>query len=59
MSNEITLSRTALLDLFRITNELNERVESLELMSDEDFMSSLNKSKLQIKHREFVDWNAL
>ena len=42
-----------------LTNEINDRVESLELMSNKEFMDSYNKSKEQIKKREFVNWNAL
>jgi len=33
--------------------------ETLELMSDEEFMGSYKKSRDQIKKRDFVDWNAL
>lgn len=49
----------AITDLVRLTNEINDRVESLELMSDEKFMTSLKKAKEQIKKRDFADWNAL
>lgn len=50
------ISKTAIADLARLTNELISRVESLELMIDEDFMSSLKKSEDQIKNRDFADW---
>ena len=58
MENKIVINQSAIADLARLTNEINDRVESLELMSDEKFMSSLKKSKEQIKKREFADWNA-
>jgi len=32
-----------------------ETIESLELMSDKDFMNSYKKAKKQIKNREFED----
>ena len=59
MENKIVINQSAIADLARLTNEINDRVESLELMSNEKFMVSLKKSKEQIKKREFADWNAL
>ena len=56
---EVCITKSAIAELARLTNEINERVESLELMSDKKFMDSLKKAKEQIKKREFVDWNAL
>jgi len=59
MENKIAVNISAIADLARLTNEINDRVESLELMSDEKFMTSLKKSKEQIKKREFADWGAI
>jgi len=53
------ISKSAIRDLVRLTNEINDRVESLELMSDKKFMTSFKKSKEQIKKRKFADWNDL
>ncbi len=50
---------SAIADLARLTSEINDRVESLELMGDKELMASLKKSKEQIKEREFADWDAL
>lgn len=47
------------MDLVRVKAEFDTIIESLELMSDEEFMSSYKKSKEQIKKRDFDDWNAL
>ena len=55
----ICIDKSAIEDLVRLTNEMNDRVESLLLMSDEKFMKSFKKAKEQIKEREFIDWNAL
>ncbi len=55
----INISKEAIVDLVRLTNEINDRVESLELMGDSGFMESLDRSKEQIKKREFADWNEL
>ena len=55
----INISKEASVDLSKLTNEINDRVESLELMEDEKFMEFLNKSKKQIKKRKFADWNKL
>lgn len=59
MGATISVSKKAILDLIRIKEEFDSIVESLELMSDKDFMSSYNEAKQQIKKREFVDWNEL
>jgi len=56
---EITIKKSAIEDLARLTNEINDRVESLELMSDRKFMISLKNAKEQVKKGEFADWNAL
>ena len=56
---DVCITKSAIADLSRLTNEINSRVESLELMSDKKFMASLKKAKEQIKKREFADWNAL
>lgn len=53
------VNASAIADLVRLTHEINDRVESLELMSDEKFMTSLKKAKEQIKKREFADWNVI
>jgi hypothetical protein len=59
MENKIMIDARAIADLARLTSEINDRVESLELMNNPKFMASLKKSKEQIKKREFADWNAL
>jgi len=59
MEEEMCISKSAIRDLVRLTNEINDRVESLELMSDKKFMTSFKKSKEQIKKRKFADWNDL
>ena len=56
---EITIDKRVIEDLSRLTNEINDRVESLELMSNKKFMASLKKSDKQVKKREFADWDAL
>lgn len=53
------INQSAIMDLVRLTHEINDRVESLELMGDEKFMASFRKAKEQIKKREFADWNAI
>ena len=56
---EISIKKSIIDDLARLTNEINDRVESLELMSDKKFMDSLKKSGEQVRKREFADWDAL
>ena len=55
----VTIDRKALADLIRIKEEFDIIVESLELMGNKEFMASYNRSKEQIKNRDFADWNAL
>ena len=57
--DEVCIDKSVIQDLARLTHEINDRVESLELMSDKKFMTSLAKAKNQVKKREFADWNAL
>ena len=58
-STTIEVNRSAILDLVRVKEEFDSIVESLELMSDVDFMISYKKSKEQIKKENFDDWNDL
>ena len=58
-SATVEVNRDAILDLVRVKDEFDSIIESLELMSDIDFMISYKKSKDQVKKRDFVDWNDL
>ncbi len=55
----MTIQRTAIIDLVRVKDEFDTIIESLELMADPEFMASYQKSKEQIKKREFVNWDGL
>ena len=55
----ITIDKSALVDLIRVKEELDLIVESLELISDKEFIESLKKSEEQIKNREFANWDEL
>ncbi len=55
----VTIDKNALMDLVRLKEEFDSVVESLELMSDKEFMDSYGRAKEQIKKREFEDWNEL
>ena len=57
MAQTINVSKEVILDLIKIKEEFDAIVESLELMSDKEFMNSYKKSKEQIKKRRFADWN--
>ena len=59
MPETITIKKEAIHDLVRVKEEFDAIVESIELMADKGFMESYNKSKQQIKKKEFVDWNEL
>ena len=55
----ITINKQAISDLMKVKEEFDAIVESIELMSDKEFMDSYKKAKEQIKNREFEDWDAL
>ncbi len=59
MMEKISVNKNAIIDLIRLREQFNSIVESLELMSDEEFMKSYKKSKEQVKKREFGNWNEL
>ena len=59
MANEITISKESLIDLIRLMNELQDRIESLEIAGDPEVMESLKRSKEQIANGELVDFNDL
>ena len=51
------VNKQAIADLVKLKDEFNTVVESLELMNDEEFMTSYHKAKEQVKKREFGDWH--
>ncbi len=55
----IQIDRQAVSDLVKLKDEFDSVVESIELMSDKEFMDSYRKAKEQIAKREFADWNDL
>ncbi len=55
----VQVNKEAILDLVRVKEEFDSIIESLELMSDPEFMASHKKSREQIEKRDFDDWNAL
>ena len=59
MTATVTVNKEAIVDLLKIKEEFDAVVESLELMSDKEFMASYNKTKEQIQKRDFDDWNEL
>ena len=55
----VTFDRKILFDLMKQLEEMQLKLESLELASDPEFMESLKKSEEQIKNREFANWDEL
>ena len=55
----ITIQRKDILELAKLAAELEDRIESLELMSDPNVMESHKRAKEQIKNRDFADWDDL
>ena len=55
----ITIERKTLIELAKLAEEINDKLESLELMSDPNVMESHRRAKEQIKKRQLKEWNAL
>jgi hypothetical protein len=55
----VIIDKLALMDLYRVKEEFDSIMESLELSIDKEFMSSYQEAKIQIQKKEFVDWNEL
>tara|TARA_Y100000310_G_C20461860_1_gene705761 strand:+ start:592 stop:771 length:180 start_codon:yes stop_codon:yes gene_type:complete len=59
MGTTVTVNKKAIMDLLKVKQEFDSIIESLELMSNPEFMASYKKAKAQIDNKDFVDWNAL
>lgn len=55
----ILVNKQAVSDLLRVKDDFDAIVESLELMSNPEFMKSYKKAKEQIKKRNFDEWDKL
>ncbi len=55
----ITINKQAVEDLLKVKDDFDSIVESIELMSNPQFMKSYNKAREQIKKREFNEWGKL
>jgi uncharacterized membrane protein (DUF106 family) len=55
----ISIDKSALADISNIIEELQDRIETIEIMNDKSIIESLKESKKQIQNREFGDWNEL
>jgi len=55
----VTIERKDIIELVKLAAELEDKLESLELMSNPETMASHKRAKEQIKNREFADWNDL
>lgn len=56
---DVCIDKNAMEDLVRLTNEINNRVESLLLMSDPEVMEGHKRAKEQIENRDFGNWDEL
>ena len=55
----VSIPKEEVLKLARLAAELEDRLESLELMSNPEVMESHKRAKEQIKNREFANWDDL
>lgn len=55
----ITIDKKIIFDLAKQISDLNDKMETLELINNPEVMGSLKKSKEQIKNREFANWDEL
>ncbi len=59
MAESVTISKEAMQDLISLKEEFDAVVESLELMSDSEFMISYKKAKQQVNSKDFDKWDDL
>lgn len=59
MEETITIDKKALTGLLNLAEEMQLRIESLELASDPEMMEGHRRAKEQIKNRDFGNWNEL
>jgi PHD/YefM family antitoxin component YafN of YafNO toxin-antitoxin module len=59
MEKNICVERKELVVMAKLIEELQERLESLELASDPEFMESLRKSKEEINKGDVVNFDDL
>jgi len=55
----VKIPKKEFIEMAKAISDLNEKIESLELMNDSEVMESHKKAKEQIKNREFADWDDL
>ncbi|MEK6832415.1 MAG: hypothetical protein AABY32_00065 [Nanoarchaeota archaeon] len=55
----ITIDKQIIFDLSKQISELNDKMETLEIISNPEIMESLKKSKEQIINGELVDFDEL
>jgi len=55
----ITIEKKVFIEIAKLATELEDRLESLELMSDPETMAAHNRAKEQIKNRDFAKWDEL
>jgi PHD/YefM family antitoxin component YafN of YafNO toxin-antitoxin module len=58
-SETISIDKNILKELQDSVEDIQLKLESLELASDPELMKSLAKSKEQIEKRDFADWDEL
>ena len=57
MKDKISIDKVEFLKIMKMLEEVQDRMESLELASDPEFMKSLKKSNEEVKNRDFADWD--
>jgi len=58
-SETICIDKKVFVELSEMLCEMQEKLEALELASDPELMESLEKSKEEIKNRDFANWDEL
>ena len=58
-SETLTIDKKAFAELIDEFEELQLKLESLELMNDKEVMESHKRAKEQIKNRDFANWDEL
>lgn len=54
---QIIVDRKTIIDMAMLLEEVQDRLESLELMSDPEVIAGHERAREQIKNRDFGDWD--
>jgi hypothetical protein len=59
MEDTIKVNKKAIIELAKLNDEVRDRIESLILMADPEFVESYDKAKKEIEDGDLIDFDDL